>query len=227
MVRAPRALLLKSFSAELLAFSQQTTINGGKVSFFRRSHVAPELHALTGIGDDTPLALRIAQAIAWCEPRFDARAIAASLRSDQLRPRVLETDRATIVHHVVHQRTVDNAVRAAIPARTRADLRGGRLLVYFPDFELADGAAEAETSGFFDVNDAPPWDTWVSLCSDPELTGHGLAAVYLVSWVPPALVASVQRGIDVGMTGCIAWLEETNTGLATCLSGTLGAEQRR
>ena len=30
-------------------------------------------------------------------------------------------------------------------------LRGGRLLVYFPDFELAEVAAEAETDGFVDL----------------------------------------------------------------------------
>jgi len=91
------------------------------------------------------------------------------------------------------------------------------LLVYFPDFELADGAAEAETDGFFDVNDTPPWDTWVALFSDPELTGAGSRAVYLVSWVPESLIAVVQRGLEVSMTDCIAWLENTNTGLATRL----------
>jgi hypothetical protein len=41
------------------------------------------------------------------------------------------------------------------------DLCGGRLVAYFPDDNLFDGAAEAESQGFFDVDNIPPYDTWV------------------------------------------------------------------
>src|SRR5262245_34397058 len=40
-------------------------------------------------------------------------------------------------------------------------LCGGRLLAYFPDDNLFDGFAEAVSEGFFDVNNIPPYDTWV------------------------------------------------------------------
>lgn len=34
----------------------------------------------------------------------------------------------------------------------------GRLLLYWPDQSLADGAAEYASIGFFDVDNTPPWD---------------------------------------------------------------------
>ena len=36
----------------------------------------------------------------------------------------------------------------------------GRLLLYEPLETVDDGAASASSQGFFDVEDAPPWDTW-------------------------------------------------------------------
>jgi hypothetical protein len=171
--------------------------------------------AVVGVDDDVPFRLRLAQAVAWCQPRLALPISAASLRSEELRPRTLERDRATIVRSVTSSRSRDAAVRAASPVNHPRELLGGRLLVYYPDLELADGAAEAETGGFFDVNDTPPWDTWVGLVADPQLTGEGPAAEYLISWVPATLVPIVQKGIDVSMVECIAWLENTNTGLAS------------
>src|SRR5689334_7231944 len=141
------------------------------MTFLRSQPSNSPAKPLAGIGDDVPFVTRLAQAMAWCGPRLDLDAVATSLRSEQLRPRILEIDRATIVRDVARQRTIDAAVRLATAVSSISDLRGGRLLVYFPDAELADGAAEAETNGFFDINDAPPWDTWVGLFSDPQLTG--------------------------------------------------------
>ena len=71
---------------------------------------------------------------------------------------------------------------------------GGRLLLYSPSENLACGAAEASSNGFFDVNNAPPWDIWIDF-SDGTL----------VSWVPPALVDVAQMGIYVNPEQCIRW----------------------
>lgn len=73
---------------------------------------------------------------------------------------------------------------------------GGRLLLYTPSENLACGAAEVSSNGFFDVNNVPPWDIWVSFS---ERT--------LVSWVPPALIDVAQMGIDVNPEECIRWAE--------------------
>jgi hypothetical protein len=70
----------------------------------------------------------------------------------------------------------------------------GRLLLYYPHENLACGAAEFSSNGFFDVNNVPPWDIWVDFS---ERT--------LVSWVPPAFLEAAQMGIDVNPEGCISW----------------------
>jgi len=89
-------------------------------------------------------------------------------------------------------------------------LEGGRLLVYFPDLDLADGAAEAESRGYFDVNNAPPWDTWIALVLDA--VGNAKSP-YLVSWVPEEFLDAAQRGIDVNPEQCILWIEDADVQL--------------
>lgn len=82
------------------------------------------------------------------------------------------------------------------PPEHDAAKAGGRLLLYVPSENLADGAAQYSSNGFFDVNNVPPWDIWVAFS---ERT--------LVSWVPTALVELAQKGIDVNPEGCIRWAD--------------------
>ena len=51
----------------------------------------------------------------------------------------------------------------------------GRLLAYFPDENLACGVAEAETQGFFTVDNVPPWDTWVAYLHEDDQTNYLVA----------------------------------------------------
>jgi hypothetical protein len=74
--------------------------------------------------------------------------------------------------------------------------KAGRLLFYFPNDNLADGAAQYSSNGFFDVDNVPPWDTWVHYS---ERT--------LVSWVPHQVVVLAQKGIDVNPEMCIRWID--------------------
>ncbi len=163
---------------------------------------------LVGLGDDVPFELRLAQTIAWCAPRARIEDPCGSLRDAQLGPRVLEVDRTTVVRSVVRSR--QRNVPFDLPAVQRlSDLQAGRLLVYFPDAELADGAAEAATGGFFDVNNAPPWDTWVALFRDAE--ADDAFADYIVAWVPAIFVELAAGGIDVNPEGSVAWLADAST----------------
>jgi hypothetical protein len=157
----------------------------------------------TGFGDDVSFERRLAETVAWCQPRARASDPAASLRSVSLRPRVLEIDRPSIVRSVTEARAQSLLVRNGRGDRKNSGLAGGRLLAYFPDDDLSDGAAEAETNGFFDVHNTPPWDTWVALFRDE---GRDLARDCLVSWVPRELLKSVDRGIYVNPEECIVWL---------------------
>lgn len=90
------------------------------------------------------------------------------------------------------------ARRSRLTAGTSAEKRdmsiGGRLLLYSPSENLACGAAEVSSNGFFDVNNVPPWDIWVDFSEGT-----------LVSWVPPALLDVAQMGIYVNPEACIRW----------------------
>lgn len=88
-------------------------------------------------------------------------------------------------------------------------LVGGRLLIYFPDSDLADGAAEAVSRGFFDLHNVPPWDTWIALADDGPRANLSVRQ-YVVSWVPAQLVACVSAGIAVNPEECIAWLDSAD-----------------
>ena len=70
----------------------------------------------------------------------------------------------------------------------------GRLLLYYTYVNLADGAAQQSSNGFFDADNVPPWDTWVSF-------SEGV----LLSWVPPSLIEAAQMGIDANPEECIRW----------------------
>ena len=156
----------------------------------------------------------MAQAIAWCAPHVDVDRPRDCLRCSDFRPGVFDMDRATTVNALL-QRRQDCVSLELAPAATPGDLLNGRLLVYFPDEDLADGAAEEATAGFFDSNNTPPWDTWVGLFRDPH---KGVSsAEYLVSWVPEPFVLLASRGIDVNPEGCIVWLSHSETTVAEVL----------
>jgi len=74
----------------------------------------------------------------------------------------------------------------------------GRLLLYQPLETVSDGAAEASSEGFFDIRDAPPWDTWVTYFEGA-----------IVSWVPKHLISLAQAGIDANPVDCIHWYKPT------------------
>jgi hypothetical protein len=181
------------------------------------------LEELRSREDDQPFLLRLAQTIAWCSPRASTTEPASSLRSERFRPGALEMDPALTVRRMLYHRELDAAVRGAAPVRAVGDLAGGRLLVFFPELSLSDGAATVETDGFFDYDNVPPWDTWVGLFRDESADPSEID--YLVSWVPAGFVESVDRGINVNPEECIVWLEDSKVPLAKTLRshGLLGS----
>jgi hypothetical protein len=87
------------------------------------------------------------------------------------------------------------------PAAAAVDLAGGRLAVYFPADSLSEGHSKRVSAGFYDVDDAPPWDTWLWLVPDVRYPlWH-----YLVSWVPPELMELAGQGMASNSSDCIRW----------------------
>ena len=79
----------------------------------------------------------------------------------------------------------------------------GRLMIYEPDINLAHGLEESETRGYVDIDNIPPWDTWVDYIYEAN-------ANYLLAWVPGLFVALVTEGITVSPEKCIRWLDDTD-----------------
>jgi len=146
----------------------------------------------------------LSETIAWCAPKIDVADPLTCLRSPSTRPRLFTTS---------HLSTVAETLRQRYPAppqvAPKGDLFGGRLLVYFPDLDLCDGAAEAESRGFLDVNNTPPWDTWVAFAHYPDNSDHS----YLVSWVPPQFIPLAGAGIRVNPEECVKWLTDSDVPL--------------
>lgn len=91
---------------------------------------------------------------------------------------------------------------ALLEMGVRADdsrLDSGRLLVMFCEETLFDGAAEVESQGLFDVDNYPPWDTWVAI------TRHPSRGAILIAWIPNDLVAFAASGIEANPEQCLVW----------------------
>jgi hypothetical protein len=122
------------------------------------------------------------------------------LRSISLRPSStfdhpeLITGRIGIVEDVAIRRADLLKAMGRSSDISHANLSQGRILLYAPDDNLSDGAAVYPSKGFFDVNNVPPWDTWVAYVGR-----------YLVSWVPPMLEELAAAGIEVNPEECIQW----------------------
>lgn len=141
------------------------------------------------------------EAAAWC----DLEGKLAAFRTEALRP--LLPDWPTAREFEVALDMLRRGRRELLRGRTSIRLPEGRLLVCQVNESISSGESEHETSGFFDVDDRPPWDTWLWLV--PSST---MDVVTLVSWVPIELEAEVSRGIAVNPYGCIYWLTETPPG---------------
>jgi hypothetical protein len=123
--------------------------------------------------------------------------LAEQLRSAALRPAMSLAGART-------RQKIEEIVQSVVEKRSEffrnAEISGGadtgRFLLYYPEENLADGAAVYPSMGFFDGDNVPPWDTWVAFSYET-----------LLSWVPPQLVHLAQSGIAVNPECCIRWME--------------------
>ena|SRR5438093_5852658 len=152
----------------------------------------------TAKGDDLEtIRLRLDEAAAWFS-FAKSQPDSGFPRSAHLHPHHLDTDRKHVVRWVARDRST--ALKGN--AGTTIARIEGRLLGYAPDETVLDGASESVTSGFFDVEDEPPWDLWLGYVVEAS----GRRQEYLVCWVPPTFVQTAQDGIDVNPVACVEWL---------------------
>jgi hypothetical protein len=162
--------------------------------------------------------LRLAQTIAWCSSRIVAEEPATCLRSFGLRPPGSDVAKR---HNLPWDEIVTSISQVRekwlhYPGELPTGLADGRLLIASGITEsLVCGAAEAESLGFIDGEDLPPWDTWLCYLRDEvpnqAFPGQTSRYEYIVSWVPPEFFDFAQGAIEVNCAGCINWAEDVDT----------------
>jgi len=100
------------------------------------------------------------------------------------------------VSQVTAQRALLVAAMNVAPLDSNDPEAQGRLLIYFPLETVSCGASNASSHGFYDGEDAPPWDTWFWY-SDGAI----------LSWVPNDFISRAQAGIDANPVDCIHWTD--------------------
>src|ERR1041384_5682667 len=153
------------------------------------------------------------EAIAWCQPRANVLDPPGCFRDETLRPPTLSRIYASAVSTVLAWRRAATRPQSS----TELSLAGGRLLVYFPDADLCDGAAQLESKGFLDVHNCPPWGTWVGFFSDQDGSEDSCSS-YLVAWIPREFLKLVSAGIDVNPEECIVSVDQTQVALRPLLT---------
>ena len=165
---------------------------------------------LNNIDDERQFLKRLTETIYWCREAGSPSQPKTSLRTceptDLISPR-----------HQVFSVCAKRSLRLFSSGKRNLSsvigLYGGRLLAYFPEDNLADGVAATESEGFFDVDNIPPYDTWVWMVPSMRTFQYAdgasgeMEANYLVAWVPPDFIQLASRGVDVNPEECIRWLD--------------------
>ena len=167
---------------------------------------------LNNISDQWRFTQRLTETMSWCLGAGSLSQPGRSLRTCKRDPGDLCSQQ-----HQVFSVSLERSNRLASSGKRHlssvTDLCGGRLLAYFPDDNLFDGVAQAESEGFFDVDNIPRYDTWVWMVRNIRTFNYAdsakgeMEANYLVAWVPPDFIQLASRGVRVNPEQCIQWLD--------------------
>jgi hypothetical protein len=167
---------------------------------------------LTNKYEENSFRKSLAETIAWCTTHGSLDSAELSLRAFQpvYEPLISRWEQ---VLTVIKQRADQLHREGFVDLAPAVNLGTGRLMAYFPNGNLADGAAAASSDFFFDYNNCPPPDTWVwwsdiiypSNSSGSQVDGFGND--FLIAWCPPMFLELANNGIKVNPEECICWLD--------------------
>ena len=141
---------------------------------------------------------RVHQAAAWCEAQAKTDDPHGSLRQ------LGGPGDGGVTADSVRKLCAEREDRLGVAQPVTSSLPG-QLLVLEMDEQLADGASEVATGGYFDVDNVPPWDSWIALF---ENVGEGDRSRALLSYVPRSLLDLAARGVWSNPERCLLWLHE-------------------
>lgn len=162
------------------------------------------------------------ETIAWCAPRVNISNPKHCLRSAQLRPDYefsSEPDydvdlwaSIRMINKVVGSRSQLLTAATVLLTERDLDLSGGRLLIHFLDESNHNGATAYITSYYLDNNDTPSWDTWIQAfvpesCANQDPDEVPSAYPFLISWVPPEFLETVNEATESECVGMLMWAD--------------------
>jgi len=150
----------------------------------------------------------LAEATHWCASRASLEDPCESLRTLPLTAgqgflNLSPERRATCVANLIDERGF--RIHASGGLHGTMNSPTGKLLLFYPDGSLFDGAAQVASRGFFDNDNIPAWDTWVYYGADGSGSRRDCDQTFLVSWIPRQFVPLVNDGIEVNPEGCLEW----------------------
>jgi hypothetical protein len=172
--------------------------------------------------DIEAFAKHLAQAIHWCSSRLPVTDPKHSLRSLPLNSQeslinLSHEQRLILVNELILKRE-QHLFSSKVPSSPlQSDLGGGKLLLFYPDGSLFDGAAEPASDGFFDWDYVPAWDTWVHYGNDSSGSSENCDENYLLCWIPGELIGKVDEGIAVDPGECIKWAANVDRAITKTL----------
>lgn len=158
--------------------------------------------------DGEILFARLAEAVIWCERNSGA----GGYRTSALRLSHFHEGPDDLVCGLGSSRQRQLQYEGLSVPSEAPVIAPGRFMVYFPDENLCDGYAELVSDGFFDVDNLPAHDTWVSLFNEAgRLQAHSRR--YLLCYVPFAAIEAASAGIKGNPEQCIAWLDRSDVSI--------------
>lgn len=158
--------------------------------------------------DDEHLRARLGETVAWC----DGLTSLSDFRSDALRPNLFHDGPNDLVRDLGQSRQHALRHRKQQVRHEAPIVAGGRFMLYFPDQNLSDGYSAEVSGGFFDVQNLPPYDTWVSFFVEQDHPQPS-ARRYLLCYIPAPFVEAADAGIEGNAESCIVWLEQSDASI--------------
>jgi len=168
---------------------------------WKLGHIEPSLLS------DELLGARLAESITWC----DSLLTLADFRATTLEPNMFHDGPDDLVCSVGQSRQSLLRYRKLPVSYQLPTVAAGRIMLYFPDENLTDGAAGDASDGFFDAFNLPPFDTWISFFI--EQSRPRSSQRYLLCYVPPSAIAAADAGIEVNPEECIVWLDKSDVSI--------------
>lgn len=99
-------------------------------------------------------------------------------------------------------------LEADLAKESNTNLSTGKILIYCPLATASQGIAHAQSHGFLDDADAPPYPTWLGFSYTDRLVEGSYYSAYLIAWIPHKYIHYVDQAMASNELKRLFWLED-------------------